>query len=95
MQVDADALAAWLITLGYPDYRAAHSAAQRLTPVKLQPVWELLQTRLLSPAGSKELDQALQQSSRVSPKLQELQWKRKHLEQQILQCKQQIHSEQV
>lgn len=96
MQLDADSLAAWLITLGYPDHEAARTAAQRLNAPQLHQLWQLLQTRLISPADSDKLNRALKQSSTsLDPKVQELQLKHKRLEQHISECKQQTLREQV
>ena len=87
----------WLMSLGYPDHTTAQTAAQRLASPQLQPLWQLLQSRLLSSADRDKLEHALKQHSdkAVNPKLQRLQLKHQKLYRQIADCKQQICSEQV
>ena len=94
---DADSLTEWLITLGYPDHTAARTAAQHLAAPHLWPLWQLLQTRLLSAADQAKLDRALKQSSKrvADPNREQLQLKHKQLALQIADCKREISKQQV
>lgn len=97
MHAHDDSLADWLLSLGYSDHTAARTAAQHLASPQLQPLWQLLRSRLLSSADRDKLEHALKQHSNraVDPKLQRLQLKQQKLKQQVADCKQQICSEQV
>lgn len=94
---EVDSLTEWLITLGYPDHTAARIAAQHLAAPHLWPLWQLLQTRLLSVVDQDKLDCALKQSSKrvADPNREQLQLKHKQLGQQIADYKREISKQQV
>lgn len=93
-------LAEWLIRLGFPDHGVARSAAEQLAVPELQPLWQLLQTRLLSPADEYKLQSVLKvqqhgPADKNSPELHKLQVQLNELKQQIANCKKQLATAQV